>query len=171
MADFSTGLVAPGGEYVAYPWKLGASSYLGLNMKHAFDYFDRYEPGDIIIANDAYLTGPLCTHLPDIHILRPIFHGDRIIAWGYAFVHASDIGGTVPASVWPRATEIFQEGLRLRPTKLYRAGVLSEDVRNILLDNCRIPDMVLGDINAMCAAVNSCDRRVQEMARSSVPTR
>ncbi len=163
-ADFSTGLVAPGGEYVAYPWKLGASSYLGLNMKHAFDYFDRYEPGDIIIANDAYLTGPLCTHLPDIHILRPIFHGDRVIAWGYAFVHASDIGGTVPASVWPRATEIFQEGLRLRPTKLYRAGVLSEDVRNILLDNCRIPDMVWGDINAMCAAVNSCDRRVQEMA-------
>ena len=163
-ADFSTGLVAPGGEYVAYPWKLGASSYLGLNMKHAFDYFDRYEPGDIIIANDAYLTGPLCTHLPDVHILRPIFHGDRVIAWGYAFVHASDIGGTVPASVWPRATEIFQEGLRLRPTKLYRAGVLSEDVRNILLDNCRIPDMVWGDINAMCAAVNSCDRRVQEMA-------
>jgi N-methylhydantoinase B len=162
-ADFSTGLVAPGGEYVAYPWKLGASSYLGLNMKHALDYFDQYEPGDIIIANDAYLTGPLCTHLPDVHILRPIFHGDRVIAWGYAFVHASDIGGTVPASVWPRATEIFQEGLRLRPTKLYRAGVLSQDVRNVLLDNCRIPDMVWGDINAMCAAVNSCDRRMQEM--------
>ena len=162
-ADFSTGLVSTGGEYVAYPWKLGASSYLGLNMKHALDYFDRYEPGDIIIANDAYLTGPLCTHLPDIHILRPIFHGDRIVAWGYAFVHASDVGGAVPASVWPRATEIFQEGLRLRPTKLYRAGVLNEDVRNLILDNCRIPDLLWGDIKAMCAAVNSCDRRVQEM--------
>ena len=49
-ADFSTGLVSTGGEYVAYPWKLGASSYLGLNMKHALDYFDRYEPGDIVIA-------------------------------------------------------------------------------------------------------------------------
>jgi N-methylhydantoinase B len=162
-ADFSTGLVSTGGEYVAYPWKLGASSYLGLNMKHALDYFDRYEPGDIIIANDAYLTGPLCTHLPDVHILRPIFHGDRIVAWGYAFVHASDVGGAVPASVWPRATEIFQEGLRLRPTKLYRAGVLNEDVRNLILDNCRIPDLLWGDIKAMCAAVNSCDRRVQEM--------
>ena len=100
---------------MAYPWKLGASSYLGLNMKHALDYFDQYEPGDIIIANDAYLTGPLCTHLPDVHILRPIFHGDRVIAWGYAFVHASDIGGTVPASVWPRATEIFQEGFASGP--------------------------------------------------------
>ena len=162
-ADFSTGLVSTGGEYVAYPWKLGASSYLGLNMKHALDYFDRYEPGDIVIANDAYLTGPLCTHLPDVHILRPIFHGGRIVAWGYAFVHASDVGGAVPASVWPRATEIFQEGLRLRPTKLYRAGVLNDDVRNVILDNCRIPDLVWGDIKAMCAAVNSCDRRVQEM--------
>jgi N-methylhydantoinase B len=168
-ADFSTGLVSTGGEYVAYPWKLGASSYLGLNMKHALDYFDHYDEGDIIIANDAYLTGPLCTHLPDVHILRPIFHQGRIVAWGYAFVHASDIGGAVPASVWPRATEIFQEGLRLRPTKLYRAGVLNEDVRNIIQDNCRIPDMLWGDIKAMVAAVNSCDRRIQEMARKFGP--
>ncbi len=162
-ADFSTGLVSTGGEYVAYPWKLGASSYLGLNMKSALDYFDHYDEGDIVICNDAYLSGPLCTHLPDVHILRPIFHEGRIICWGYAFVHSSDMGGAVPASVWPRATEIFQEGLRLRPTKLYRAGRLNEDVRNVILDNCRIPEMNWGDIKAMCAAVNSCDRRVQEM--------
>src|SRR5207247_488144 len=83
----------------------------------------------------------------------------------YAFVHSSDIGGAVPASVWPRATEIFQEGLRLRPTKLYRAGVLNEDVKNLILDNCRIPEMNWGDIKAMCATVNSCDRRVQAMVR------
>jgi hypothetical protein len=75
------------------------------------------------------------------------------------------MGGAVPASVWPRATEIFQEGLRLRPTRLYRAGALNEDVRNVILDNCRIPEMNWGDIMAMCAAVNSCDRRVQEMVR------
>jgi N-methylhydantoinase B len=162
-ADFSTGLVSTGGEYVAYPWSLGASSYLGLNMASTLAYFDRYEEGDVVIANDAYLSGPLCTHLPDVHILRPIFHDGRIACWGYAFVHSSDIGGTVPASVWPRATEIFQEGLRLRPTKLYRAGALNEDVRNLLLDNCRIPEMVWGDVKAMCAAVGSCDRRVQQM--------
>jgi N-methylhydantoinase B len=164
-ADFSTGLVSAGGEYVAYPWKLGASSYLGMNLKHALDYFDHYDDGDIVICNDAYLTGPLCTHLPDVHILRPIFHEGRIVCWGYAFVHSSDMGGAVPASVWPRATEIFQEGLRLRPTKLYRGGVLNEDVRNVILDNCRIPELNWGDIKAMCAAVNSCDRRVQEMVQ------
>src|SRR5215212_534678 len=164
-ADFSTGLVSAGGEYVAYPWKLGASSYLGMNMKTALDYFDHYDEGDIIICNDAYLTGPLCTHLPDVHILRPIFYEGKIVCWGYSFVHSSDIGGTVPASVWPRATEIFQEGLRMRPIKLYRAGVLSEDVLHLILDNCRIPEMNWGDIKSMCASVNSCDRRVQEMIR------
>jgi N-methylhydantoinase B len=170
-ADFSTGLVSRGGEYVAYPWNLGASSYLGLNMAHTLAYFDRYEDGDIVICNDAYLSGPLCTHLPDVHILRPIFHEGRIICWGYAFVHSSDMGGAVPASVWPRATEIFQEGLRLRPTKLYRAGVLQEDVKNLIGDNCRIPEMNWGDIQAMVAAVTSCDRRVQEMiGKSGAPT-
>jgi N-methylhydantoinase B len=162
-ADFSTGLVSTGGEYVAYPWNLGASSYLGLNMAHTLAYFDHYDEGDIIICNDAYLSGPLCTHLPDVHILRPIFHEGRIICWGYAFVHSSDIGGAVPASVWPRATEIFQEGLRLRPTKLFRAGILQEDVKNLIADNCRIPEVNWGDIKAMVAAVSSCDRRVQEM--------
>ena len=162
-ADFSTGLVSTGGEYVAYPWNLGASSYLGLNMSETLAYFDRYDEGDIVICNDAYLSGPLCTHLPDVHILRPIFHGGRIICWGYAFVHSSDVGGTVPASVWPRATEIFQEGLRLRPTKLYRAGVLQEDVKNLIGDNCRIPETNWGDIKAMVATVNSCDRRIQAM--------
>jgi N-methylhydantoinase B len=162
-ADFSTGLVSTGGDYVAYPWNLGASSYLGLNMAQTLGYFDHYDDGDIVICNDAYLSGPLCTHLPDVHILCPIFYGGRIICWGYAFVHSSDMGGTVPASGWPRATEIFQEGLRLRPTKLYRAGVLQEDVKNLIGDNCRIPDTNWGDIKAMVAAVNSCDRRVQEM--------
>ncbi len=162
-ADFSTGLVSSGGEYVAYPWSLGASSYLGLNMARTLAYFDRYDEGDIVICNDAYLSGPLCTHLPDIHILRPIFHEGRIICWGYAFVHSSDIGGAVPASVWPRATEIFQEGLRLRPTKLYRTGVLQEDVKNLISDNCRIPEVNWGDIKAMVAAVSSCDRRILEM--------
>jgi N-methylhydantoinase B len=164
-ADFSTGLVSTGGEYVAYPWNLGASSYLGLNMAHTLACFDRYDEGDIVICNDAYLSGPLCTHLPDVHILRPIFHEGRIVCWGYAFVHSSDMGGAVPASVWPRATEIFQEGLRLRPTRLYRAGVLNEDVKNLICDNCRIPEMNWGDIKAMVATVTSCDRRIQEMIR------
>jgi N-methylhydantoinase B len=164
-ADFSTGLVAMSGEYVAYPWKLGVPVYLGTNMIQTIRYFDHYDEGDIIICNDPYLSGPLATHLPDVHILRPIFHQGQHICWGYSFLHASDVGGAVPASVWPRATEIFQEGLRMRPIKLYRAGELNQDVLHLILDNSRIPEMYWGDIKAMCASVNSCDRRVQDMIR------
>ncbi len=122
-----------------------------------------YDAGDIVISTTPTRRAPLCTHLPDIHLLRPIFRGGQIIACAYAFVHSSDIGGAVPASVWPRAREIFQEGLRLRPTKLFRAGVPNQDILNLFADNCRIPDMNWGDIKAMVAAVNTCDRRLQAM--------
>ena len=162
-ADFSTGLVSTGGEYIAYPWRVGAVPFLGINMRKAFEFIPCYDEGDIVICNDPYTTGGLCTHLPDIHIFKPIFWQGAIVAYGYAFIHSSDIGGTVPASVWPRATELFQEGLRLRPVKLYRAGALNEDVMNIFADNSRIPEMNAGDINAMVAAVNSCERRVHEL--------
>src|SRR5262249_57505802 len=79
-ADFSTGLVSAGGEYVAYPWSLGASSYLGLNMAATLAYFDRYDEGDIVICNDAYLSGPLCTHLPPAHTLPPPSHPPPILS-------------------------------------------------------------------------------------------
>jgi len=161
-ADFSTGLIAPSGEYVAYPWRLGAVPFLGINMRKAIDFTPHYDEGDILIMNDPYTTGALCTHLPDIHLMKPIFSGGEIVAFAYAFIHSSDIGGTVPASVWPRARELFQEGLRLRPTKLFRAGVVNQDVLNIFADNSRIPEMNWGDIKAMVAAVNTCERRVHE---------
>jgi N-methylhydantoinase B len=159
-ADFSTGLIAPTGEYIAYPWRLGATPFLGMNLRPAIEFTPHYEPGDIVIMNDPATTGGLCTHLPDIHLLKPIFCDDEIVAFGYSFIHASDVGGAVPASVWPRAREIYQEGLRLRPTKLYRAGVLNQDVLNIIADNSRIPDMNWGDIKAMVAAVNTGERRL-----------
>src|SRR5215831_371222 len=88
-ADFSCGLVSTGGEYVAYPWHLGAPGYLGLRMGSVLDYFDELEPGDVIIANDPYLGGQMCTHIPDVHLLRPLFWGGELVAWAYAFLHVS----------------------------------------------------------------------------------
>lgn len=161
-ADFSCGVVATTGEYVAYPWNLGAPGYLGTNMKALLDYLPDYEPGDVIICNDPYLLGQPCTHLPDIHVVRPIFVDGEILAWAYAFIHASDFGGAVPASVWPLAREIYQEGVRLRPTKLYRAGRLNEDVLNLILDNTRIPETNRGDLAAMCAGLEVCNQQVIE---------
>lgn len=161
-ADFSCGVVATSGEYVAYPWNLGAPGYLGTNMRELLEYFPDYEPGDVIICNDPYLAGQPCTHLPDVHLVRPIFVDGDILAWAYAFIHASDFGGTVPASVWPTAREVFQEGLRLRPTKLFRAGRVNQDVLHLILDNTRIPETNKGDLDAMCAGLEVCENQVRE---------
>jgi len=161
-ADFSCGVVATTGEYVAYPWNLGAPGYLGTNMRELLEYFPSYEPGDVIICNDPYLSGQPCTHLPDVHVVRPIFVDGEILAWAYAFIHASDFGGTVPASVWPSAREIYQEGLRLRPTKLYRGGRVNTDVLDLILDNTRIPETNKGDLEAMCAGLEVCENQVLE---------
>lgn len=162
-ADFSCGVVATTGEYVAYPWNLGAPGYLGTNMRELLGYFPEYEPGDVIICNDPYLSGQPCTHLPDVHVVRPIFVDGEILAWAYAFIHASDFGGTVPASVWPSAREIYQEGLRLRPTKLYRGGRVNTDVLDLILDNTRIPETNKGDLAAMCAGLEVCENQVLEV--------
>src|SRR5437667_10555777 len=65
-ADFSTGLVSAGGDYVAYPANLAAPSYLGLNIAHTLAYFDHYDARDILVCIDAYLSAPLGTPLPVI---------------------------------------------------------------------------------------------------------
>lgn len=161
-ADFSAGLISLSGEYVAFPWNLGATGFIGTNFIKTINAIPSYDEGDIILMNDPYTGFGPCTHLPDLHLLKPIFDRGEIVAYAYAFIHSSDVGGTVPASVWPRASELFQEGLRLRPAKLFRAGVLNVDLMNVLADNSRIPEMNWGDVNSMVAAVNTCERRLRE---------
>jgi N-methylhydantoinase B len=80
-------------------------------------------------------------------------------------VHASDIGGAVPGSISPDLFECFQEGLRLRPTKLVKAGVVNQDVKNILQDNSRIGEDVWGDLEALMAAMRLLDQRINELCR------
>src|SRR3546814_12027151 len=99
----------------------------------------------------------------DVHMLQPIFKGNGLIAIGWSFIHASDIGGAVPGSISPSLTEVFQEGIRLRPVKLYREGVLSAEVLDIFTDNCRIPKEVWGDLQAMIAAMRSMSTRLTEL--------
>ena len=80
-------------------------------------------PGDLLITNDPFATDGLCSHTPDIHLLKPIHDdGGEIIAFGWAFIHASDIGGAVPGSISASSTEVFQEGIRMRPTRLSPRG-------------------------------------------------
>jgi hypothetical protein len=104
-----------------------------------------WQDGDIAVSNCPYLTKGVSTHLPDYHMLKPIFAGDRLIAFAWCFIHSSDMGGIVAGSILPSAYELYQEGIRIPPKKLYRAGVLQEDVRDFMLVNVRIPDKNWGD--------------------------
>jgi N-methylhydantoinase B len=162
-ADFTTAVATPEGEFFCFPRSIGVSSFLGLNMKAAIDALPEYAPGDIVITNDPYSTQGLATHLPDFHMFKPIYDGDEIMCFAWCFIHCSDVGGLVPASISPRAVDMQQEGLRVPPRKLYSAGVLNEDLVEIILANCRIPEQNWGDMKAMIAALNTAEKRLHEV--------
>jgi N-methylhydantoinase B len=119
--------------------------------------------GDIYAMNDPYLGG---THLPDIALVMPVFFRGRPIALSGAMTHHQDMGGLAPGSVPTNATEIYQEGLRLPPLKLRDGGVLNETLIAILRQNVRIPDTVIGDLNAQVAACTVGARRLVELAET-----
>jgi len=162
-ADFGAMLVTRDGELFAIPQKTGVNTMAGLHMATALREVALYEPGDVVICNDPYTTAGMITHLPDIFVWSPVFHGGQVLCFVAAFVHSSDVGGKVPGSVSPTNTEIYQEGLRLPAIKLYRRGILNEDVKDVLFANCRIPEQNWGDISAMLAALAMADRRIQEL--------
>ena len=127
-------------------------------------YDAEIEEGDIILTNDPYLCNAAVSHLPDWVVLVPIFRNGRHIAWSAMFGHMSDNGGMVPGSIPIEATTIFQEGIRIPPTKLYKKGVLQEDLLELILHNVRTPQWNRFDLNALVAACNTAAKRVVELA-------
>ncbi|MEJ8567856.1 hydantoinase B/oxoprolinase family protein [Elongatibacter sediminis] len=122
------------------------------------------EEGDVILTNDPYMCNAAVSHLPDWIVLVPIFKDGRHIAWSAMFGHMSDNGGMVPGSIPIQAETIFQEGIRIPPTKLYKKGELQSDVLELILHNVRTPQWNRFDLNALVAACNTAARRCQEMA-------
>src|SRR5215211_2956641 len=86
-----------------------------------------------------YSTRGMVMHLNDIYVFRPVFVEGRLLCLAWAFIHCTDVGGYAPGSIDMQNNEVFQEGLRLRPVKLFRRGELAQDLWNIFADNCRIP--------------------------------
>jgi N-methylhydantoinase B len=127
-------------------------------------YDAELEEGDVILTNDPYLCNAAVSHLPDWIVLVPIFKDGRHIAWSAMFGHMSDNGGMVPGSIPIRAETIFQEGIRIPPTKLYKKGELQRDVLELILHNVRTPQWNRFDLNALVAACKTAARRCQEMA-------
>lgn len=173
-ADFACAIADRDGNFIAYPNAIGVSGFVGLNVAATVARVverDPLRPGDVIIANDPFTTGGLSTHLPDVQMIEPYFVGDEIIAYGWTFVHISDIGGRVPSSVSPFNTSIFAEGLQIPPVKLVREGTLVSDVDELLRRNTRTPDANDGDFQAMLGALATGRRRICALAgREGVDT-
>ena len=134
---------------------------------------DTTYPGDVILTNDPYCGGapvknqclPGASHLPDIYMFKPIFIGDEIAAWSATGGHQRDVGGAVPGSCSTKSTEIYQEGLRIPPMKLYDRGVRNDDLFQIIKTNSRVPDVIEGDIEAWRAACTTGEKRFREMVK------
>jgi N-methylhydantoinase B len=162
-ADFCCALAGLDGRFFAYPRSIGVSGFVGLDCRPAIEAVGDLQPGDVILTNDPYRSLGLATHLPDLHVIAPYFHDGRVVAYGWAFLHCSDVGGRVPSSISPTNNEIFQEGLQIPPLKLVRGGVMNADVELLFRANARTPDANMGDIRAMLAALRMGGQRVERI--------
>lgn len=136
-------------------------SFLGtlpLTVKHCLDAYpvDTLEDGDILATNDPWLgTG----HLPDMTMVRPIFKEGTLIGFSGSVTHLPDIGG-ISSMPMKGARDVFEEGMRIPISKLYRRGQPSEDIFRIIAANVRVPEQVIGDIRAQVVANGSVARSV-----------
>lgn len=114
------------------------------------------EEGDVLVTNDAWLGAG---HLPDYVVVTPIFWQGRVVAFIGTIAHLADTGGH-PGDI--DSYDVYSEGLRLPPCKLYAGGVANQLVFDIIENNCRVPDLVLGDLRAIVGTHRMGARRLQE---------
>lgn len=114
-------------------------------------------PGDVYAINDPYAGG---THFNDVRLIRPIFHEGEVIAFSQSNGHWSDLGGSVPGSFDVSATDMFKEGMRITPVRLFDKGRFCEDVARLIASNTRDPASIIGDIHAQAQATQVCEREI-----------
>ena len=160
-ADFAVGLIDLDGEIFGWAPENKTTS-VNVPAAHTLEVMGALEPGDAIVTNDPYTTEAMATHLPDLHVIRPYFHGLRLVGYGWGFIHYMDVGGRFPGSMSPHTADIFQEGFRIPPMKLMRKGVLNEDFIHLFKANCRLPETNMADLKAMLGALEVGGHRVRD---------
>lgn len=121
---------------------------------------DGLNPGDMFITNDPFVGRG--SHLPDVAMMMPIFHDDRLVAFVADIAHHADIGGMAPGSMAGGMTEVYQEGLRIPPIRVMENGRIISDVLDLVLLNVRVPQERRGDYMAQIAANKLGERRFKE---------
>src|SRR5207237_7145560 len=126
-------------------------------MRH---YRDDSGPGDVFIMSDPFDGG---MHLPDIFVFKPLFHEGERIAFACTVCHHTDVGGRVAGSNASDSTEIYAEGLRIAPLKMYEAGVINKTLMTFIERNVRLPVKVFGDLRAQLAACHIAEKQFAEL--------
>ena len=159
--DYSCGIFDISGQMVAQgpdlPIHLGSMPDA---VKAVVSAFETFEEGDVFIHNDPYFGG---SHLPDVNVVSPAFYNDKLIGFACIRAHWPDVGSASPGS-YGAVTEIYGEGLRLPPVKLYSKGFLNKDVDAIIFANVRTPDERRGDLGAQIAANRRATERLGALA-------
>jgi N-methylhydantoinase B len=146
------------GEHL--PLHLGSMLGLVKKIREKFP-LDRIYPGDIFISNDPYRGGG--SHLPDVAMAAPVFREGNLVMFVGNIAHHADIGGASAGSMAGNLTEIYQEGLRIPPIKIFEKGARLEDVFEFILLNVRVPKERMGDYQAHFASLQLGVRRITHL--------
>lgn len=161
--DFSCALFAPDGQMVAQSWDHpGHVLPLPWGVRCAFEDFPNdIGPGDVILLNDPYRGG---THLNDVTLLWPVFDDDgKPMIFPAVRAHWVDVGGMVPGSYSGMSTNIYQEGVRIPPIKIYEKGKVNRAALALLMANMRVPQEREGDLNASLGACRVAEDRIRRL--------
>src|SRR6185436_6167331 len=159
--DFTVGLFTADGKTVSIGMGLpsfirGMANVVKANLEHFGA--DGVEPGDILVTNDAYTTG---SHLNHFTFSMPIFERGKLCGWAACMAHWPDVGGTLAGVT----TDIYSEGIQIPLLKYQRAGVVNQELVDIIRMNVRIPERAMGDLRAQVTAVKTGERRFLELVR------
>ena len=157
--DFTVGLFTADGETISIG--LGLPMFIRgmsetVKAKIAHFGLDQIHPGDILITNDAYITG---SHLNHVTLTMPIFQDGELLAFACCMAHWLEVGGAFGQVT----TDIYQEGLQIPILKYQRAGVVNQDIVDIIRINVRMPEIAMGDLRAQVTAVVTGERRFGEL--------
>ena len=156
--DFTVGLFDVDGNTISIG--LGLPMFIrGMSetVKAKIAHFEGdLEPGDILLTNDAYITG---SHLNHMTFTVPVFHDGELVAFSCCMAHWPDVGGTLSGAT----TDIYSEGLQMPIVKIYRKGVINGELVSIIKTNVRLAERAMGDFRAQVAAVKTGEKRFLEL--------
>jgi N-methylhydantoinase B/acetone carboxylase, alpha subunit len=161
VLDYAVGLTDSQGKLIAQaPGVPGFSGVLDFVALEVLQKFRDLQPGDLVISNVPYGSG---THLNDVALTAPVFVKDRLLGLVVNKGHWSEVGGMHFGSWTSDATEIFQEGLQLPAVLLYKEGKINKDLMEVIRYNSRLPDAILGDMEAQVASMGVAARRLTSL--------